>query len=124
MTTFYTRDHEWIDLTNADLATVGITQHAQEALGDVVFVELPKPGTTLAKGATAGFVESTKAAVDVYMPLAGEIHSVNEALTSDPSLINSDPENSGWFFKVRPLEPARRDDLLDRHAYAELLRNL
>lgn len=117
MTTRFTEDHEWVRL-DGDIATVGITPHAQDALGDVVFVDLPAIGTTLAQKDVAGVVESVKAAADVYMPLAGEITEVNEDLRADPSLANSDPLGAGWFFKVKLANPAQWDALLDETAYA------
>ena len=117
MTIKYTKDHEWVQSTSADAATVGITIHAQDALGDVVFVELPEVGKTFAQGDVAGVVESVKAAADVFMPLSGEITEVNEALRADPSLANSDPLKSGWFFKIRLSEPAQVDALMDATTY-------
>lgn len=117
MTIKYTKDHEWVQSTEADAATVGITIHAQDALGDVVFVELPEVGKTFAQGDVAGVVESVKAAADVFMPLSGEITEVNEALRADPSLANSDPLKSGWFFKIRLSEPAQVDALMDATTY-------
>ena len=117
MTIKYTKDHEWVQSTSADAATAGITVHAQDALGDVVFVELPDVGKTFAQGDVAGVVESVKAAADVFMPLSGEIIEVNEALRADPSLANSDPLNSGWFFKIRLSEPAQLDALMDATTY-------
>lgn len=113
----YTPDHEWVDTGNVAAATVGITVHAQDALGDVVFVDLPKVGATFKKGDVAGVVESVKAAADVFMPVAGEITEVNEALRADPSLANSAPMDAGWFFKLRLSEPAQLDKLLDQTAY-------
>ena len=104
MTTKYTEDHEWITI-EGDTATVGITHHAQDALGDVVFVDLPEVGKTFAQKDVAGVVESVKAAADVYMPVSGEVTEVNEALRADPSLANSDPLASGWFFKVKLSAP-------------------
>ncbi|HEY1227079.1 MAG TPA: glycine cleavage system protein GcvH [Ramlibacter sp.] len=101
MTVKYTPDHEWIKLEGGGPATVGITVHAQDALGDVVFVDLPEVGRSYAKGEVAGVVESVKAAADVFMPIAGEVTEVNEALRSDPSLANSDPLGQGWLFKVK-----------------------
>ncbi len=118
MTVKYTNDHEWIDTSTAAAAIVGITQHAQEALGDVVFVDLPTVGASFKKGDVAGVVESVKAAADVFMPVSGEIVEVNEALRADPSLANSDPLGAGWFFKVRLADPAESNDLLDETAYA------
>lgn len=112
----YTEDHEWLNVTG-DTAIVGITHHAQEALGDVVFVELPKVGSSIAQGAVAGVVESVKAAADVFMPVTGEVTEVNEALRDDPSLANSDPLGAGWFFKVKLSEPTQLTALLDETAY-------
>ncbi len=97
MPVLYTADHEWIDTSDAAAATVGITVHAQDALGDVVFVDLPSVGATFKKGDVAGVVESVKAAADLYMPVGGEIVAVNEALRADPSLANTDPLANGWF---------------------------
>lgn len=116
MITKYTEDHEWINV-EGDIATVGITAHAQDALGDVVFVELPEIGRGYAQKDTAGVVESVKAAADVYMPVSGEVVEVNEALRDDPSLANSDPQGAGWFFKVRLAEPAQVAALMDEAAY-------
>lgn len=115
----YTEEHEWV-LVNGDIATVGITLHAQDALGDVVFVELPEVGSSFDQKAVAGVVESVKAAADVYMPISGTIVEVNEDLRNDPSLANSDPLNTGWFFKVRMTHPAQLDALLDETAYSAL----
>ena len=122
MTTKYTEDHEWIRV-EGDIATVGITHHAQDALGDVVFVDLPDVGTSLDQKAVAGVVESVKAAADIYMPVSGEVTEVNEALRSDPSLANSEPLAAGWFFKVRLSAPAQVDALLDETAYAAFSEN-
>ncbi|WP_448253375.1 glycine cleavage system protein GcvH [Ottowia oryzae] len=116
MTTQYTEDHEWIRV-EGDIATVGITQHAQDALGDVVFVDLPEVGKTYAQKEVAGVVESVKAAADVYMPVSGEVVEVNRALADEPSLANSDPMGAGWFFKVRLSEPAQVAALMDEAAY-------
>ena len=123
MSVFFTPEHEWIDTGDGTTATVGITTHAQDALGDVVFVDLPAVGTSFKKGEVAGVVESVKAAADLYMPLAGEIVEVNEALRADPSLANSDPEAAGWFFRIRLSEPAEPSSLMDRAAYDALLKN-
>ena len=112
----YTEDHEWIQV-EGDVAVVGITHHAQDALGDVVFVDLPEVGKTFAQKDVAGVVESVKAAADVYMPVSGEITEVNEDLRSDPSLANSDPLGKGWFFKVKLANPAEVAALLDETAY-------
>lgn len=112
----YTEDHEWLQV-DGDTATVGITVHAQDALGDVVFVDLPAVGATLAQKDVAGVVESVKAAADVYMPVSGEILEVNEALRADPALANSDPLGAGWFFKVKLSDASQLDALLDETAY-------
>jgi glycine cleavage system H protein len=116
MTTKYTEDHEWITV-EGDVAIVGITHHAQDALGDVVFVDLPEVGRSFNQKDVAGVVESVKAAADVYMPVSGEVVEVNEALRADPSLANSDPLAAGWFFKVRLSQPSQIDALLDKTAY-------
>jgi len=123
MTIKYTPDHEWLQIEADGTATVGITHHAQDALGDVVFVDLPAVGSTLAAKAVAGVVESVKAAADVYMPLAGDIVAVNEALRDDPALANTDPTGAGWFFKIKMANPADADALLDKTAYDDLLKN-
>lgn len=123
MTLHYTSDHEWLDASDPASATVGITQHAQDALGDVVFVDLPAVGTTFAKGDVAGVVESVKAAADIYMPVSGEVVEVNEALRADPSLANSDPEAAGWFFKLKLADPSEASQLMDRAAYDAIVRN-
>lgn len=118
----YTEDHEWLKI-EGDIATVGITVHAQDALGDVVFVDLPEVGKTLAQKEVAGVVESVKAAADVYMPVSGEITEVNETLRGDPALANSDPLGTGWFFKVKLSDTAQLHALLDETAYAEFAKN-
>ena len=118
----FTTDHEWIDITNPVVATVGITLHAQDALGDVVFVDLPAVGTALNKGEVAGVVESVKAAADIYMPVSGEVVEVNETLRDDPSLANSDPQGSGWFFKIKTTQATELDQLLDATSYDALLK--
>ena len=123
MSVKYTNDHEWIDTSDSAAATVGITVHAQDALGDVVFVDLPEVGKTFRKGEVAGVVESVKAAADLYMPVSGEVVEVNEALRADPSLANSDPLASGWFFRIKLADPADTGELLDQTAYDELVRN-
>ena len=114
----YTEDHEWINV-QGDTAVVGITHHAQDALGDVVFVDLPEVGKSFAQKDVAGVVESVKAAADVYMPVTGEIVEVNEDLRNDPALANSDPLGKGWFFKVRLANPSEVDALLDETAYSK-----
>lgn len=116
MAIHYTPDHEWLNV-EGDIATVGITHHAQDALGDVVFVDLPTVGSTLAAKDIAGVVESVKAAADVYMPVTGEITEVNEALRADPSLANSDPLGAGWFFKIKLSNPGELSDLMDETKY-------
>lgn len=112
----YTEDHEWVQV-EGDVATVGITQHAQDALGDVVFVELPEVGKTYAQKEVAGVVESVKAAADVYMPISGEVTEVNEGLRDEPSLANSDPTGAGWFFKVKLSDAGQLTALMDEAAY-------
>lgn len=123
MTILYTADHEWIDATDPAAAIVGITVHAQDALGDVVFVELPEVGASFAKGDVAGVVESVKAAADLYMPVGGEIVEVNETLRADPALANSAPMAAGWFFKVRLSDAAELAGLMNESAYDALLKN-
>jgi glycine cleavage system H protein len=112
----YTEDHEWVKV-EGDVAIVGITHHAQDALGDVVFVDLPEVGKTIAQKDIAGVVESVKAAADVYMPVSGVVTEVNEALRADPSLANSDPLGAGWFFKVKLSDASQLAALLDETAY-------
>ena len=116
----FTEEHEWLQI-DGDVATVGITTHAAEQLGDLVFVELPEVGATFSKGGDAATVESVKAASDVYCPLDGEIVEINEAITADPSLVNSDPQGAGWFFKLKLANRADADALLDEAAYKELV---
>jgi glycine cleavage system H protein len=115
--TKYTEDHVWVQV-DGDHALIGITAHAQDALGDVVFVDLPAIGTQITQKDTAGVVESVKAAADVYMPVSGEVTEVNEALRDDPSLANTDPQGAGWFFKVKLTDAAQLDGLMDESAYA------
>jgi len=116
MTIKYTPDHEWIKI-DGNFATVGITHHAQDALGDVVFVDLPEVGKTYAAKDAAAVVESVKAAADVYMPANGAVTEVNEALRADPSLANSDPLGKGWFFKMTLANPAELDAMMDETSY-------
>lgn len=116
MTRYFTAEHEWLEV-DRDIATVGITLHAQDALGDVVFVDLPAVGSTLAQGAVAGVVESVKAAADVYMPVSGEIIEVNETLRADPSLANTAPLDAGWFFKIRLSDASQLTPLMSETAY-------
>ena len=124
MTTMFTPDHEWINIEDHEAAVVGITLHAQDALGDVVFVELPEVGRTYKKGEVAGVVESVKAAADIYMPVEGEIVEVNEELRADPALANKDPMGNGWFFKVHVTRMDQFDELMDPPAYDALLKTL
>ncbi|HRH86244.1 MAG TPA: glycine cleavage system protein GcvH [Rubrivivax sp.] len=124
MTTMFTPDHEWINIEDHEAAVVGITLHAQEALGDVVFVDLPQVGKSYKKGEVAGVVESVKAAADLFMPVAGEVVEVNEALRADPSLANSDPMGNGWFFKLHVTDMAEFDQLMDPPGYDALLKTL
>lgn len=123
MTILYTPDHEWIDAADPAAAIVGITVHAQDALGDVVFVELPEVGSRFAKGDVAGVVESVKAAADLYMPVGGEIVDVNETLRADPALANSAPMAAGWFFKIKLSDASELGGLMDADAYDALLKN-
>ena len=113
----FSKDHEWINAADTAAAVVGITVHAQDALGDVVFVDLPEVGKTFAQGEVAGVVESVKAAADVYMPVSGEIVEINQALADEPSLANSDPLGAGWFFKVKLSDASQLDALMDEAAY-------
>lgn len=114
----FTEEHEWV-LVDGDVATCGISDYAQEQLGDVVFVELPEPGRKVAKDDDCAVVESVKAASDVYAPLSGEIVEANPALEGDPSLVNSDAQGDGWFFKLKLSDPKELDGLMDEAAYAE-----
>ena len=116
----FTKDHEWVRL-DGTTATVGITTHAQDALGDLVFVELPEPGREVSEAEAVAVVESVKAASDVYAPLAGRVTEVNAALSEDPALVNRDPAGEGWFFKLELADPAAFDALLDQTAYDALL---
>ena len=112
----YSKQHEWVSV-EGDVATVGITKHAAEMLGDVVFVELPEKGKNVEKEGQAGVVESTKAASDVYSPIAGEVTESNEAIVSDPSLVNQDPEGNGWFFKIKVSNPEQLNELMNKEDY-------
>jgi glycine cleavage system H protein len=123
MTVYYTREHEWIRV-DGDTATVGISDHAQQALGDIVFAEMPEPGRTLNKGDEAAVVESVKAASDVYAPVAGEVVEGNPAVTDDPALINRDPEGEGWFFKLRLTDEGELQELMDEAAYRDWVKTL
>ncbi|MEM8800238.1 MAG: glycine cleavage system protein GcvH [Pseudomonadota bacterium] len=112
----YTEDHEWVDVAN-DNATIGITDYAQNALGDVVYVELPEVGATYEKGAEAGVVESVKTASEVYAPISGEVTAVNELLTDTPETVNTAAEADGWFFKMTVTNSDELDTLMDEDAY-------
>ena len=117
----YLRSHEWVRVEEDGIVTIGITDHAQEALGDVVFVELPEVGATLAAGDDIGVVESVKAASDLVCPLTGEIVEVNEALEDAPETVNSNPYDEGWFFKMKLEDEGELKDLLDAEAYADVV---
>jgi glycine cleavage system H protein len=123
MTTYFTKEHEWIKV-DGDTATVGITDHAQEALGDIVFTEVPDAGKQLAKGQEAAVVESVKAASDVYSPVSGEVTEGNQAVIDDPSIVNSDPEGDGWFFKLKLSNAGELDGLMDESAYRDWVKTL
>jgi len=123
MSLYFTKEHEWIRV-DGDTATVGISNHAQEALGDIVFAEVPEAGRKVSKGQEAAVVESVKAASDVYAPVSGEVVEGNQAVADDPSLINSDPEGEGWFFKLRLDNPGEVEGLMDEAAYREWLATL
>ena len=112
----YSKEHEWIKL-EGDVGTIGITQHATEMLGDIVFVELPDVGTAVEKDGNAGVVESTKAASDVYTPVSGEVVENNHAIVDDPAKINSDPENGAWFFKLKIKDKSELDSLMNKDEY-------
>lgn len=116
----FTKDHEWLRVEN-DTATIGITAYAQEQLGDLVYVELPAPGSDLKKGAQAAVVESVKAASDVYAPVSGNVTAVNDQLASEPGLVNSDAMGRGWLFKIRIADASELDALMDEAAYKELI---
>ena len=123
MSTRYSRDHEWIRL-EGDVAVLGITDYAQEQLGDVVYVELPEVGKTLAKGAEAAVVESVKAASEVFAPVAGEVAEVNGALADEPGAVNQSPEGDGWFIKLKLDDKAALEDLMDADAYKAFLETI
>ena len=112
----FSKEHEWITVAG-DIATIGITKHAAELLGDIVFVELPDKGLNVEKDKTAGVVESTKAASDVYTPISGEVVDINQSIVDDPSKINSDPESSAWFFKLKIKDKSEIDTLMNREEY-------
>ena len=123
MTTRYTREHEWIRL-EGDTALVGISDYAQEQLGDIVYVELPPVGKALVKGAEAAVVESVKAASEVYAPVAGEVVATNAALADEPAMVNRSPEGEGWFLKLRVADRRELDSLMDSDAYGAFLETI
>ena len=112
----FSKDHEWIKL-EGDTATIGITKHATEMLGDIVFAELPSKGSSLEKNKTAGVVESTKAASDVFTPVSGEVIDINQTIVDDPSKINEDPEDTAWFFKLKIKDKSEMDTLMNKEEY-------
>jgi glycine cleavage system H protein len=116
----FTEEHEWLKI-DGNIATVGITAHAAEQLGDLVYVELPSVGATFSKNDNAATVESVKAASDVYCPLDGEIVEINDAIVADPALVNSDPQGAAWFFKLKLANPADADGLMDEDAYGRMI---
>ena len=119
----FSEDHEWIQI-EGDIGTIGITEYAQEQLGDVVFVELPEAGKTLAKGDEAAVVESVKAASELYAPVTGEVTEANDALAEDPATVNSDPRGGGWFFKIKIADPSELEGLMDEAAYKTYVEGL
>jgi glycine cleavage system H protein len=123
MNLYFTKDHEWIRV-DGDVATVGISDHAQEALGDIVFAEVPEAGRQLTKGQEAAVVESVKAASDVYAPVSGEVTEGNPAIADDPAIINREPEGEGWFFKLKLGNPGELEGLMDEAAYREWVKSL
>jgi len=123
MPVYFTREHEWISV-DGDTATVGISNHAQEQLGDIVFAEVPETGRRLSKGQEAAVVESVKAASDVYAPVSGEVIEGNQAVADDPALVNSDPEGDGWFFKLKLDNPGELDGMMDEGAYRDWVQTL
>ncbi|HXG99888.1 MAG TPA: glycine cleavage system protein GcvH [Sphingomicrobium sp.] len=123
MSLYFTGEHEWIKV-EGDVATIGISDHAQQALGDIVFAEVPEQGRSVNKGDEAAVVESVKAASDVYAPVAGEVIEGNSALADDPALINRDPEGEGWFFKMTLADASELDGLMDEAAYREWVKTL
>ena len=123
MSRYFTEDHEWIDV-DGDVGTVGISDYAQGALGDIVFVDVPEEGRELAKGDEAAVVESVKAASDVYAPVSGTVIEGNAQLAEEPALVNSDPEGEGWFFKITLSDTSELDGLMDETAYAAFVAKL
>jgi glycine cleavage system H protein len=123
MSLYFTKEHEWVRV-EGDTATVGITDHAQEALGDIVFVEVPEAGRQVSKGQEAAVVESVKAASDVYAPVSGVVTEGNQKVADDPALVNGDPEGEGWFFKLKLLNPQELEGLMDENAYRAWVKTL
>ena len=123
MSRYFTEDHEWVDV-DGDIGTVGISEYAQSQLGDIVFVDVPEDGKQLGKGDEAAVVESVKAASDVYSPVSGNVLEGNAALVDDPSLVNSDAEGEGWFFKITLSDPSEVEALMDETAYAAFVSKL
>ncbi|NUR45819.1 MAG: glycine cleavage system protein GcvH [Sphingomonas sp.] len=123
MSLYFTKDHEWIRV-DGNNATVGISNHAQEQLGDIVFAETPEAGRSLRKGEEAAVVESVKAASDVYSPISGTVIEGNPALADDPAIINNDPEGAGWFFKLEVTNPSELEGLMDEAAYRDFVASL
>ena len=123
MSLYFTKEHEWVRV-DGDTATVGISDHAQEQLGDIVFAEVPETGKRLSKGQEAAVVESVKAASDVYSPVSGEVLDGNSKVADDPSIVNSDPEGEGWFFKLKLDNPGELDGLMDEGAYRDWVKTL
>jgi len=123
MSLYFTKEHEWIRV-EGNSATVGISSHAQEALGDIVFVEVPAAGRELRKGEEAAVVESVKAASDVYSPISGSVIEGNQTIADDPALVNNDPEGAGWFFKIEVRDPSELQGLMDEAAYRDWVKTL
>jgi glycine cleavage system H protein len=123
MSLYFTKEHEWVRV-DGDTATVGISNHAQEQLGDIVFAEVPEAGKRVSKGQEAAVVESVKAASDVYSPVSGEVTEGNGKVADDPSVVNSDPEGEGWFFKLKLDNPGELDGLMDENSYRDWVKTL
>lgn len=123
MSLYFTKEHEWIRV-DGDTATIGISNHAQEQLGDIVFAEVPEAGRRVRRGEEAAVVESVKAASDVYAPVTGEVLEGNSKVADDPSLVNSDPQGEGWFFKLKLEDPSELDGLMNEDAYSDWVKSL
>jgi glycine cleavage system H protein len=123
MSLYFTKEHEWVRV-EGDTATIGISDHAQEQLGDIVFAEVPEAGRRLSKGQEAAVVESVKAASDVYAPVSGEVIEGNQAVADDPALVNTDPEGQGWFFKLKLSDPSELEGLMDEGGYRDWIKTL